>query len=104
MNKNPILHDKEFGGQLHDKAWYGKWLFMNNDTWAFVYIDDNGEEDWDTIGRGKTPKDAFNECIQIFKHRYPDSDLNETIRAIMPKLEPYFKEDGQVRVDRLLAL
>ena len=102
--EKPILHGQEFGTPTgYYPQWAGKFLWMGDATWAFVFIDDKGKEEWRISGTGNTPRSAFEECIQCFVA------LNEgvespTLKEILPRLREFFNDEGGVKLEHLLAL
>lgn len=98
----PLLHGREFGGEVDGKVWVGRFLFMGNNVWAFVFLDEEGKPYWDISGTGSTPRSAFDDCVQVF------IGLNEgvespTLRYLLPRLDEYFNDDGSVKLAQFLV-
>lgn len=105
----PLLHDQAFGGSSNEPEypvpveWVGKFKWMGDATWAFVFLDENANEEWLISGVGATPRAAFEGCVQAYIALNAGAE-SPTLRKLLPMLREFFNLDGGVKLEHLLDL
>lgn len=76
---------------------------MGDNTWAFVFLNEHGEEVWEISGTGTMPRTAFENCVQAYI-AMNEGQESPTLREILPVLRQFFNDDGGVKLEHLLAV